>query len=65
LASSLQISIRHVGKEEKSSGHIIMTDLADRGRKEDLFEKGRRRPFFIVKKVSRPHLRRGAGNTKH
>jgi hypothetical protein len=31
----------------KSSGHIIMTDLGDQGRKEDLFEKERRRPFLL------------------
>jgi hypothetical protein len=31
-------------KKRKSSGHIIMTVLVDQGTKEDLFEKGRRRP---------------------
>jgi hypothetical protein len=43
-----------------------MTALVDQGRKEDLFEKGRRRPFyFILRKVTLQHLRIGTANTKY
>lgn len=39
-------------KRRKSSGHIIMTDLGDRGRKEDLFEKRRRILFYCEENKS-------------